>query len=560
MSDNAIERWVGGSPGKRSFFGGKKNTPRMVGLLFFGILGGWLVTSVNGVGGLAIGLAGCGLTYVLTIDTHRGTVLARLTKNRSWKDRIARGTDAFEQYTPERWAEAQTLAASASGRREQFEANRMLTAIRANPDGADGLGWLQAHPRKPGIAWHGPLGETPYLSVAFAVEGQLHGLEPVSVMNRGSEAWGKFLAANAGADKFVDGVQTLTRVLPVDIARQMAWVAEHADPLPEDAPDEATDRQRRTLLEAQHSYAEVIRRCATGAMGQRHFVIVRWPITPAFVAEASKYAEGEGPDHERDGWRRFMDAEIRSVQRSLRAARLGAVSPLTAQQVCAFMLHAQDPSRPLDQISDVDVSAFGLSSHDERSAYVVDTEQQQWWHRTAAITAEGLAAGSRDALWVLDVLIGMDSPVMRSVAFHHGLIPKAQAAATAKSDLLNDAANSVARNKKGRVDLGEGELAMNESQIRVDDLKPGRSHQGDSWIAYVTISATSRDELARFSREFGEVARSGLGAEQIQWCDTYQSTAAGYTWPLCRGLSPERKTLLTAGYSLIAGKSRKDEL
>ena len=82
------------------------------------------------------------------------------------------------------------------------------------------MGWLQFGRGEPGIAWHAPVGEQPYLSVTFMVAGQLRGIESSAVMARAAEGWGAFLASRAVPSVLVSDVQTTTRVLPADTAMQ----------------------------------------------------------------------------------------------------------------------------------------------------------------------------------------------------------------------------------------------------------------------------------------------------------------------------------------------------
>lgn len=550
-STRAIVRYLGGESGHRSFFGGQHSRTRVV-LLGVFIVSGMILTPVLGWPGLVVGVVGVGITLVVTARTHRGSVLDRRTRRLRWKKRVQSGTDAFEPYEVGGWDQAEQSLRAASRLRGKarrlasWEASRTLTALRAMPDGADGMGWLQHGRGEPGIAWHAPTGENAYLSVTFAVSGQLRGIESSSVMTRAAEGWGMFLASRAATSVLVGSVQTMTRVLPADTALQEFWIAGSLD----DA----------VPVEAIRSYEEVLRLTGEDAMVQRHFITVSWPITPAFAGAAAKHGVA------RDGWRTLMRQEIASTVRGLEEARLGQVEALTARQSAAVMLHQQNPSRPIDHVVDVDPARPGISSHDELSAHVVTGidpltgNSVEWWHRTAAIRADALATAPRTQLWMLDLLIGKDMQFIRSVSFHIQLIPAGEAKAAARQDLVRDAAESMSRQEAGRFDTDDTDVAMSAATRRRQDLVAGSHHHGAAWVGYITISARSRDELARSARQLEETCTASLGIERLDWMDSYQSAASGTTWPIGRGLSSARTSFSARLTSRLAGRTEKESL
>ncbi|MBX3100762.1 MAG: hypothetical protein KF761_14440 [Salinibacterium sp.] len=547
----ATVRYLGGETGHRSFFGGTHSKARIALLAVF-ILAGLILTPIIGWPGLAIAAAGAGVTLMVTARTHRGTVMERSTRRSRWKERVTTGVDAFVPYDIASWDQAEQALRDAHmlrGRAKKdaiWEAQRVLTAMRANPDGADGMGWLQHGRREPGIAWHAPTGETQYLSATFVVTGQLRGIESTSVMTRAAEGWGTFLASRAAASNLVGQVQTMTRVLPADTAMQEFWVAGSLD---EDVP-----------VEAVTSYEEVLRLTGEDAMVQRHFITISWPITGAFRDTAAKYG------HARDGWRGLMVQEIASTQRGLEDARLGTVEILTARQTVAVVLHQQNPSRPIDFVADVDPARAGIASHDEFSAHVVQGidpitgGEVEWWHRTAAIRADAMATAPRTQLWLLDLLIGRDLGFIRSVSFHIHLIPAADAKAAARQDLVRDQAEAISRSEAGKFDTDDTEVAMTAAQRRRTDLTAGSHHHGAEWIGYITISTTSRDELARSSRQLEETCAGSAGIDHLDWQDSFQSAASGTTWPIGRGLTTGGRTLSSRLLTRLAGRTEKESL
>lgn len=547
----ATIRFLGGETGHRSFFGGTHSRTRVALIAVF-IVAGMILTPLIGWPGVVVGIVGVGVTFLVTTKTHRGSIIERRVRRTRWRSRVQTGTDAFEPYEVGAWDQAEQALRDAqylrgrARRQARWLAERSLTAIRSAPDGSDGMGWLQHDRGEPGIGWHAPVGEQAYLSVTFVVSGQLRGIESSSVMARAAEGWGTFLASRAAPSVLVGDVQTMTRVLPADTAMQEFWVAGSLD--------------ENTPTDAIRSYEEVLRLTGEDAMVQRHFITVSWPLTPSFADAAAKYGDG------RDGWRALMRQEITSTARGLTEARLGTVEILTARQTVAVMLHQQNPSRPIDYVADVDPARGGSSSHDEFSAHVVvgldpmTDEPVEWWHRTAAIKADALATAPRTQLWLLDLLIGRDMQFIRSVSFHIHLIPASDAKAAARQDLVRDAAEALSRQEAGQFDTDDTDVAMSAARRRQRDLVSGSHHHGASWIGYVTISATTRDELARSSRQLEETCAGSLGIDRLDWMDSYQSAASGTTWPIGRGLAGERSSLSARMYARLAGKSEKESI
>ena len=534
-----LVRYLGGEDAHRAFFGGTGQRTRNL-LLAVCVVGGLIATPLAGWVGIAVPALAAGVIAVATMRTHRGSVLERRRARARWRSRRRTGTDRYTPFDVAAWDQLQTALEHAR-RRDRLPVRAAIAAMRGNPDGADGMGWLQYGPGEPGIGWHHPVGEEPYLSVAFSVAGQLRGVEAASVLRRAAEGWGGFLAARGAASSLVGGVQTLTRVLPLDTARQQAWASGKLDPA-------------ATAAE-QQSYAEVIARTSSAAMVQRHFVVVSWPLTADFVDTARRYGTG------RDGWRALMAAEIDGTVRGLDEARIGRVATLTARQTVALMLHQQDPARPLDAARRVDPLHAGVASHDEFSAHVVESEGPgQWWHRTAAIRADAMAAAPRSQLWVLDLLLGGGLDFPRSVSFHLRLVPALEAKVAARRDVVRDLSDKVAEQRHGRLADDATTAAMTAAQRRRADLAAGSHHHGVEWIGYVTVSATTRDGLALASRQLVEVCTTGLGIDRLDWMDTYQSAASGTTWPIGRGIRPATATFGSRLYRGLAGHSDREAI
>lgn len=539
-----VVRYLGGEAAHREFFGGAHSRVRLV-LLAGCITAGLILTPLFGWVGIAGPALLALLVLLLTAPTHRGSVLERRRRRARWRDRRRAGTDQFTPFDSDEWDRLHAMARHAR-RKDRSALRRQITAMRSNADGSDGMGWLQHRPAAPGIAWHHPVGERPYLSVAFSVSGQLRGVESTGVLTRAATTWGAFLSSRAGAASLVGSVQTVTRVLPPETARQQHWVALSLD------PDASEDEQA--------SYAEVIRATSADAMVQRHYVVVCWPLTAEFADTARKYGAA------RDGWRALMAVEIDAVQHGLIDAHLGQVAALTARQVAALMLHQQDPYRPIDAVRHVDPLSTGIASRDEFSAHIVqatDPETGQageWWHRTGAIRADAMAVAPRTQLWLLDLLIGRELSVIRTVSFHIQLVPAIEAKAAARRDVVRDLSDQAADRARGRLADEDTAVAASAAQRRRADLAAGSHHHGVEWIAYITVTARSRDALAVACRQLQDVCSSELGIDRLEWQDSYQAAASGTTWPIGRGLKPARASVVTRLYAGLAGRSEREAL
>lgn len=539
-----VTRYLGGEAGHRSFFGGTHSKSRIAFVSIF-MTAGLILTPIFGWPAIVLAVSGSGLAFALTARTHRGSILERRTKRSRWRARQRVGSTQFVPYEVGEWDQLQTAQAHGT-KKERLQAAASIAAMRSNPDGADGMGWLQYGRNLPGIAWHHPRGEQPYLSAAFSVSGQLRGVETEGVLGRAAVEWGKFLAARAVPSSLVGSVQTLTRVLPPDTARQQHWVSMSLDP--------------GATREQQESYKEVILRTGADAMVQRHYVIVCWPLSAQFVAAALKYGAG------RDGWRALMAAEIDATVRGLQEAQMGKVGSTTARQLSALILHQQNPSLPIDAVRTADPLNFGVKSHDEFSAHIVSGVEVaggkpvDWWHRTAAIRGEAMTVAPRTQLWTLDLLIGRELTFIRSVSFHMQLVPAAEAKAAARRDLIRDMAEDISDKQHGRLTDDDTSVAMTAASRRRADLAAGSHHHGVEWIGYVTISANTRDELALASRQLAEACATGLGVEQLDWMDSYQSAASGTTWPIGRGLKRSHISFASRVYQGLAGRSEKEAI
>lgn len=557
-------RWVGGEAGHRSFFGGTHSKTRITGIAIF-IVGGMLGMILGGgLPLLAVALVGIGLTMLVTQRTHNGTIQERRRKRSRWAARKRLGTNVFVPYNVAGWDQIQSAASSAD-KAERRAAEITARQMRANPDGSDGMGWLQYGSNMPGIAWHAPLGEQPYLSVAFSVSGQLRGMETAGALNRAATSWGKFLAHRAAPVSLIRDVQTLTRVLPPDTAKHDIWYNSSARP----GPLGPTTRRWRSGTRS----SSPTRKCVDARPR------TRWcNDTSSCCRGRCRRCSSSRPRSTGAGATvgvRSWPSRSRRPCTASGEARMGQVNYLTARQTAAVIMHQQNPSIPIDLRSAKHITplSVGIASHDEYSAHVVDggydptvladgdpiesAPAVTWWHRTAAIHGEDLASAGRSPLWTLDLMIGRELGFIRSVSFHMHLVPAAQAKAAARQDVVRDAAGVYAQKQKGVIVSDEAEGLLGAAERRRRDLAAGSHHHGVSWIGYVTITAPTREDLAQASRRLESVCDTGLGVDRLDWQDSFQAGASGTTWPIGRGLRPDNTTAATRLMNTLAGRGTR---
>lgn len=544
--------YVLGGEGSHRGFWGEKAKGRGWGVVLI-IVVAFVFVPAFGWPPIVLGVIAAGVLVLITSATHNGSILERRARRKRHRESVKTYGGDYLPYDAQRvtmLTTALTQTAKTKDKKERaarIEWARELGAMRANPDGADGMGWLQSARGVPGIAWHGPVGEDPYLSVAFAVSGQLRGMESPDSTIRKTEGFGALLAGRAAPGSLLRFVQPVTRILPADTALQEWWVMNNID---DTAPDWA-----------KKSYEEVLLASSAGAMVQRHYVVASWPLNARFAEKARKFGKG------RDGWRRLMGTEISSAQRGLLDAYFGTAEPLTARGTAAVIRHMQNPSRPLDLVRDLEPTQLGERARGgEFSAHVVEGVDPEtgvpveWWHRTAAIRAENLSVAQRTPLWLLPLLVSSKLDVIRTVTFHIELIPASEARHAARKDLVADLATEVAETADGRVPLDEGSVRVDASRRRRNDLAEGGGHHGTNWVGYVTITSDSREQLTMDSRELEELCDTDAGIHRLQWLDSYQSAASGLTWPIGRGIQPDVPTWAARTMRVLAGKGEKEAI
>lgn len=534
-------RVLGGEGSHRSVMGGSSTTRTrryaLIGVISVAIvLSPWL-----GAWSLAVGALAAVVVFIATTADHRGSRLDRWRARRRWKQRQTTGTDLFIPY-PQIPSDLSDLAGS--GQKLSPEQRVAIGAYRDFPDGADGFGWLCADPGVPGIAVHMPIGEQHYVSVAFSVAGQVRGQEGDEYLNSAMRAFGDLLSRYGPANRLPARLQVLTRVVPFDPDPHYAWAANLL------ADDDVAE-----LLAA--SYEDVVEQVTGGGLVQRHFVIVRWPVTDTFLAEAEHYGPGI------DGWKALMDTEVRSVHAAIANARLGAVEALSAARVAALLRHMQLPCWEMDQVGSADPFAPWMPSWDEWDCVWnvgpgPEGDTHHWAHRTAEIPIDAMGTEHRDCMWVTPLLSQLNEPVIRTLSFQIELIPAGHARRQARRDVTDDRAKIVAKAEKGELSDDDTDMMLSAAETRLRDLSPGGRQHGVGWVGHITVSAPTKARLDRGARVIADAAVEA-GIERLRWLDTYQAGAAACTWPLARGMAPIAAPLGATLLSLAAGGSKTTE-
>lgn len=464
---------------------------------------GAIMSPFMGQGSLVGGFAAAALMWVATARSGADTLAERLLRRLRWAWRRTRGYDRLRPYDEAAWA---TLTP-----REQRQ-------MRVRPDGADSLRWLQSEPDVPGVAWIEPAGQPAYLVAAFEVEGAVRGLGGPQETEQGAIGWGQFLASLGGGESLATRVQTLTRVLPPELAPHHRWLLDNMDP---GVP--------RAVAE---SYRDVLSLVESTGMVQRHFVAVSWPLTARFYAAAATY--GSGPE----AWKRVMDDEIRAKRRGLVHARLGAVRPLTARQIAAFILHTQDPARPLDRVVDVDPEALALPARDVWGATITTApDGRRSFHATALIRSRDVAVTRRGSYWTTPWLTGMSDGAARTISFHIVVVPAVDARHRVDREYEDALTDMRGAEAKGRTLPRAAVAALESAELRMADLAAGTQHHGVEWVMYVTVTASSLTELEQRKRIMQEQAQNDMAIVRLDWLNSLHAAAMGATWPLGRGIS-----------------------
>ena len=510
-------RILGGESKHRGWFGGKWSTKRVLTMGATAAAAMLLLIMFRFVG-LFLAVAILLVAYVATMETGKGNWWGGYQSRRAWKERKARGLTTFRPVKDR----PDYLLEEGKSKAERVQLNREYAAYRDFPDGMDGFHWLQKAPGLPGIGWHTPTGEDAWLSVVWQVGGQVQGIRGDDYLERGMRAFSRLLARYGSPRSLPSRVQIITRVMPVDPSLHQSWAWQNIDP---EAPADLIA-----------SYDELVRKVGNRGLIQRHYVVIRWPITPEFTARAGDLAEGLA------GWRELMADQVATTTQHLQAAMLGQVRVLSAAGVAGVVRHMQLPNFPADQVADVDVDAPWLPTQEWLSAVAVTAQgpngiSEQWMHRTAVIPVSDVETSPRTPLWTTPMLSQLRDQIVRTWSVQIEVQPSMDAREAARDDMTSDLAELAAQREKGVLTDEELLVARAAVDQRLADLRPGSGHAGVGWAAHITISARTGKEL-RAAMARMESAAEEAGIAKLAWLDGQQGAAMSCTWPFARGMRP----------------------
>jgi len=499
-----------------------------------------------GLPGLVVAVVALVVVWAATIPTGRGaSVFSRRLTTRRARRRARRGMDVFVPVADRPAGLGERVRGRAARRARWREWN----TYRDWPDGLVGMQWLQDEPGLPGLAWHTPVGEDAYVSVVVPIAGQIRGMVPDQAVNAFSEAFGRhLLAAHGSTDSRIRRVQLLTRVLPPDTAAQETWANDHLDM-------EFLAGHRDAAV----SYREVLARASAQGYQQRHYAVGRWVTDGPFGRAAARRGPGVV------GWKVLMRSEVAAFRRRLEAAGLHPGEALTARQTAAVLRHQQMPSWPIDQAGDIDdpLGVFCAEQEQWDHTIVEDTgpagEVERWWHRTARVPVQGVETGPRTPLWLLPLLTGVATDVIRTVSFEFETVPARAARKDAREDLTSDLADIAKAQKDGALLGDDLKVAKRAVSARVNDLEPGSGHHGGRWCLHVTITAASRQDLVEATERIEE-AGEACGITDLEWLDGWGQAAHAATFPVARGLEPYKPGVGQTALNLLAGRGKKEAL
>ncbi len=503
---------LGGEIRRRGMLGGSRSR---VGNTVLGAALAVAVVFALGVGGLvgiAMGAVVFGVAWPLTRQNSatgrspgRELVLAL-----RWRQRQRRGETTL---VPLHLATPQP-SPQTRGERKIFR--RWAVSVRDEAPGLEGVEWMEPNGLGPAVLLQHPAGMRPFLTVAIEVDGQPPGLRSQRDHDRTAASFGRLLARLAREDGLINGVQSVTHIVPLDSAAHERWAADHIDP---DAPP--------VLVQ---SYSELVRMTAGVSEMVRHYLVLRIPLTIRYLQEALRYGEGAV------GQVGLAVAQAEWVSSLARAADLRNPRLLTSHRLAALLRHLQNPDFPIDQTVDVSVGTWLRGQRATRQAVVVD---ERWHHRVASIPRSAVTPEPVGVRWIAPLLHGISTPVIRTISLCVTLQPAAKARRRAREDQTIDRGILVEAANRGAVDDGTHSVQTSASAQRLSDLQPGSGIHGAEWAGWIAVAATSMDDVMQASTIVTDAAdECGIG--HLDWFERRHDEALPTTWPVWRGMEVPR--------------------
>lgn len=499
---------LGGEVRGRGLFGGSRSRAGNAVMIVALAVGLLFALGVGGLVGVVTAAAVVAVAYVASRQspaTGRSPGWEVLLALR-WRHKVRRRE---VELVPVRLAAPRPMPRTRAERRETV---RWAKTVRDQAPGLEGVQWLTGGPGAPAVLFHRPPGVKPYLSVCMEVDGQPPGLRAQRDYDRAAEAYGRLLARLAREDGLIQGIQSITRIVPLDSAEHERWAADHIDV---QAPAGLAE-----------SYAELVHMTAGVSEMVRHFLVLRFPLSLRFGREAAAYGDGD------ESWVRLVTAQAEWVASLAAAADLRNPRLLTPHRMAALLRHLQNPAYPLDQTVDVTPSTWLRRQRAERRAVVVD---DGCWHRVALIPRSGVTPEPVHTRWIAPLLHGIDTPVVRTISLMVAVQPAAQARRRAREDVTVDQGLRDEALRRGAIDDGTHAVQLSSSAQRLADLQPGSGIHGAYWSGFVSVTASDRDAVMKASTTVTDSAgECGIG--HLDWLDGRHEEALPTTWPVWRGM------------------------
>jgi hypothetical protein len=237
---------------------------------------------------------------------------------------------------------------------------------------------------------------TPFMTAVLEVEGQPSGLREESDFSNGAERFGRFLASCSGPSSLVDGIQIVTRVVPVDSAVHEWYILRNRSLI---AP--------RRLFE---SYAELIGQARQTVEQHRNYIIAKIPLTSNF-AEIAKSLGGTASDEEIRC--RVVLEEMNRLALTASSAELKPLRVLGPRRLAGLLRSLQDPDYYIDDYEGVDLSTC-WQPYQARRQYVLTN--QKWATRTARVDGDALSTEPVHMRWLSPLILGVQPSVIRTTA------------------------------------------------------------------------------------------------------------------------------------------------
>lgn len=506
---------LGGEAHSRGLLGGgRSKTDNRIRYGFGGLaVVSWYLT--GGTVGLILAAVLAATGFALTskiLSDH--SVVAVIVLNVRWWRRARKG---LTEFVPPTAATGERVTAKRPGRPGKAGKpgkRRKPVPVRSVPDGVGRIKELVYEAPAGGdvcVLTHTNPARPAYLSAVLEVEGQPSGLYEQEDIDAAAERFGRLLIACGGPTSLIQGIQVVTRVVPVDAAEHEWFVFANRSPA---AP--------RRLVE---SYGELLGQARRSVEQYRNYLVAKIPLNTTFAETAQEFGD-PGSDEVRCA---LVHHEMTRLAALASNCGLRPVRLLGPARLAALLRSLQDPDYFIDDVEGVDLRTCWQRSHAERKFV---TTNDKWATRIARVPAHGVSLEPVHMRWLSPLLIGVQPAVIRTLSMLIQLEPARLARKQARQDVAEDRGRLLA--DAGRVtDLG-AEGALTASQQRLYDLRAGTGHSGVRWGMYLSITA-QKSAIRRASDVI--LDRAGdAGIVDLTWLDQAHDLAQPTVWPLWRGL------------------------